>query len=204
MHCSLERELQIPLEEKLLAPEEEPQEVTKQPQIEEKRVETTTHDKPSKEARKRTKEAKILLQDARENVGDPSNSYTQRRSPDQYTSYMDLMSELVETDPSSFEEEVQKLVWVDVMVKEYDSIIRNNVWEVVPRTTDKSVVSSRWLYKVKKAANGSVEKHKAIFVARGFSQVEGIDYDEKFAPVTRYSSIISILALSAQMGWKIH
>jgi len=66
------------------------------------------------------------------------------------------------------------------------------------------VVSSRWLYKVKQAADGSVEKHKARFVARGFSQVEGIDYDETFAPIARYSSIRSMLALSAQMGWKIH
>jgi hypothetical protein len=69
---------------------------------------------------------------------------------------------------------------------------------------DKSVVGSRWIYKVKQAADGSVEKYKARFVARGFSQIEGIDYDETFAPVTRYSSIRSILALSAQMGWRIH
>ena len=53
------------------------------------------------------------------------------------------------------------------------------------------------MYKVKKEKIGSVEKHKTIFVARGFSQVEGIDYDETFAPFTRYSSIRSILALSA-------
>eukprot|EP00253_Pinus_taeda_P013665 PITA_13665 len=50
---------------------------------------------------------------------------------------------------------------------------------------DKSVVSSRWLYKVKQAADGSVEKHKARFVARGFSQVKGIDYDETFSLVAR-------------------
>jgi len=50
-------------------------------------------------------------------------------------------------------------------------------------------VSSHWLYKVKQATDGSVEKHKARFVAHGFSQVEGIDYDETFAPVARYSSI---------------
>eukprot|EP00253_Pinus_taeda_P035309 PITA_35309 len=87
---------------------------------------------------------------------------------------------------------------------EYDSIVRNCVWDVVPRPEDKSVVSSRWLYKVKQAANGSVEKHKASFVARGFSQVKGIDYDETFSPLERYSSIRSMLALSAQMGWKIH
>jgi hypothetical protein len=117
---------------------------------------------------------------------------------------MALVGECVETEPSSFEEAVQQPVWVDAMVEEYDSIIRNSVWDVVPRPQDKSVVSSRWLYKVKQAADGSVEKHKARFVARGFSQVEGIDYDETFAPVARYSSIRSMLALSAQMGWKIH
>ena len=70
---------------------------------------------------------------------------------------------------------------------------------MVPRPENKSVVSSHCLYKVKQAADGSVEKHKARFVARGFSQVEGIDYDETFAPITRYSFIISMLALSTQM-----
>eukprot|EP00253_Pinus_taeda_P029149 PITA_29149 len=90
------------------------------------------------------------------------------------------------------------------MVEEYDSIIHNSIWDIVPRSEDKSVVSSRWLYKVKKATAGSVEKHKARFVARGFSQVEGINYDETFDPVVRYSFIISMLALLAQMGWKIH
>ena len=66
------------------------------------------------------------------------------------------------------------------------------------------MVSSRWLYKVKQAVDGSVEKHKARFLAGGFSQVEGIDYDETFSHVARYSSIRLMLALSNQMGWKIH
>eukprot|EP00253_Pinus_taeda_P011278 PITA_11278 len=57
------------------------------------------------------------------------------------------------------------------MVKEYDSIVCNGVWDVVPRSKDKSRVRSRWLYKVKHTTYGSVEKHKARFVARGFSQV---------------------------------
>ena len=95
-------------------------------------------------------------------------------------------------------------IWVDAMVEEYYSIIRNSAWEVVPRLKRKSVVGSRWIYKVKQTTYGSLEKNKARFVARGFSQVEGIDYDETFAPVARYSSIRSILALSAQMGWQIY
>jgi hypothetical protein len=77
-------------------------------------------------------------------------------------------------------------------------------WEVVPRIEGKSVVTSRWLYKIKYAADGSIEKHKARFVARGFSQIEGIDYDETFAPVARYTSIMSIMAIAIEMCWKIH
>ena len=55
-----------------------------------------------------------------------------------------------------------------------------------------------------KVADKIIEKYKARFVAKGHSQVEGIDYEETFAHVARYSSIRSILALVAQMGWKIH
>ena len=58
------------------------------------------------------------------------------------------------------------------------------------------MVGSRWIYKVKQAADGSVEKYKARFVARGFSQIKGIDYEDTFAPVTSYSSIQMILDLS--------
>jgi hypothetical protein len=66
------------------------------------------------------------------------------------------------------------------------------------------MVGSRWIYKVKQAVDGSVAKYKARFVAGGFSQIEGIDYGETFSPVTRYSSIRSILSHSAKMGWCIH
>ena len=108
------------------------------------------------------------------------------------------------TEPSSFEEEMQQPIWIDTMVEEYESIVRNSAWEIFPRLVGKLVVGSIWIYKVKKVADGSVYKYKAIFVAQGFSQVEGIDYEETFAPVAWYSSIRSILALSAQMGWQIH
>ena len=64
--------------------------------------------------------------------------------------------------------------------------------------------TSRWLYKVNHAANGSMEKYKAWFVVRGFSQVEGVDYDETFAPVARFSSIRAVISVVAEMAWKIH
>jgi hypothetical protein len=90
------------------------------------------------------------------------------------------------------------------MTEEYQFIIKNDVWEIVPRPKRKDVVSSKWLYKIKHVADGSIEKYKARSVARGFSQKEGIDYEETFAPVARYTSIRTIIALSAKMKWKLH
>jgi hypothetical protein len=81
------------------------------------------------------------------------------------------------------------------MIEEYESILKNDVWEVVPRPQGKSVVTSKWIYKKKHAADGSVEKFKARFVACGFSQKEGIDYDEIFSPIARYTSIRVIISL---------
>ena len=92
----------------------------------------------------------------------------------------------------------------DAMIEEYRSIMKTDVWDVVPRPEGKLVVTSKWIYKIKHAANSSIEKYKARFVARGFSQKEGIDYEETFAPIARYTSIRSVLALVAVMKWKIH
>ena len=55
------------------------------------------------------------------------------------------------------------------MIEEYQSIMKNDVWDVVPRPEGKLVVTSKWIYKIKHAADGSIEKYKAIFFARGFS-----------------------------------
>jgi hypothetical protein len=90
------------------------------------------------------------------------------------------------------------------MVEEYASFMKNDVREVVPRLEGKSMIGSRWIYKIKHAANTSVEKFKARFVAKGFSLKEGIDYDETFPPVARYTSIRAVISIAAEMGWKIH
>jgi len=110
---------------------------------------------------------------------------------------MALMTELVESEPCSFEDVVEKPVCVDAMVEEYEAIRKNNVWEVDPRQTNKLVVGLRWIFKGKHATDGSIEKYKAIFIAKGFSQVEGIEYERTFAPIERYSSIRSIISLVA-------
>jgi hypothetical protein len=90
------------------------------------------------------------------------------------------------------------------MTEEYHSIMKNDVWDIVPKPKGKSVVTSKWIYKIKHATDGSVKKYKVRFVARGFSQVEGIDYEETFSPIARYNSICTIIELAASMGWRLH
>ena len=69
------------------------------------------------------------------------------------------------------------------------------------------MVYSKWIFKIKHVSNGSIEKYKEIFVARGFSHKEGIDYEETFSPVARYTSIRTIMALDSMMkehlGWML-
>ena len=90
------------------------------------------------------------------------------------------------------------------MVEEYGSMMKNDVYEVVPRPEGKSIVTYKWLYKIKYVADGSIEKYKARFVARGFSQIEGVDYEETFTPIARYASIRSVISIAVEMGWKVH
>ena len=114
------------------------------------------------------------------------------------------MSHIIHTEPSCHGEVAGQQVWKDAMTKEYQSIMKNDVWDIVPRPEGKFVVTSKWIYKIKHAIDGSVEKYKVRFVARGFSQVEGIDYEDTFAHVSRYTSIHTIISLAASMGWRLH
>ena len=117
---------------------------------------------------------------------------------------MALTGNLIDEEPTCFEEASNKEEWMDSTIEEYQSILKNDVWEVVPRLKDKLVVSSKWIFKTKNLADGNIEMFKARFVAQGFSQKEGIDYEETFSPVAIYTSIKTILALASEMKWKLH
>lgn len=68
------------------------------------------------------------------------------------------------------------------MNEEYQTIMKKGISDIIPRPKDKFVVTSKWIYKIKNAPDGSLDKHKEIFLARWFSKIKGINYEETFAP----------------------
>ena len=102
-------------------------------------------------------------------VGALKKQVRDSRPPKRFGSYIAMVTDIIETEPSSYEEASTQSVWRESMMEEYASIMKNDVWEVVPRPEGKSVVTSRWLYKIKYVADGSIKKYKARFVTRGFS-----------------------------------
>ena len=113
-----------------------------------------------------------------------------------------LMSSILDSEPSTYDELVGQQCWKEAMMEEYESIMKNDVWEVVSRPDGKSVVTFKWIFKIKHAADGSIDKYRARFVARGFSQKEGVDSDEMLAPVAHYTSIRTIIDIALYMGWR--
>lgn len=89
--------------------------------------------------------------------------------------------------------------WLEAMQSELKSLVDNNTWEVVELPNDRKAIKNKWVFAKKLNAAGSTVKFKARLCAKGFSQREGIDYTETFAPVARYTSLRYILAVAAEM-----
>ena len=94
-------------------------------------------------------------------------------------------------------------LWRDALNLEYKSLIDNDTWDLVPPPNG-VIVGSKWVFKVKRDVSGELDRFKARLVAQGYSQSQGTDYDEVFAPVARYSAIRSLLALANAKDWEIH
>ena len=97
-----------------------------------------------------------------------------------------------------------RLQWEEAMKVEIEKLKKWKTWKVVPKPEGVNIVGSKWVFKLKKDANGNVTSHRARLVTQGFTQVHGIDFDDTFAPIARMTSIRTVLALAARYDWEIH
>jgi hypothetical protein len=79
-----------------------------------------------------------------------------------------------------------------------------DVYEIVPQPKGQKVIRSKWVFHVKRGPNRSIQKYKAWIIAQGFTQVQGIDFDQTFAPITKFSSLHTVFALAAEQNLKVH
>ena len=86
---------------------------------------------------------------------------------------------------------------MEAMKVEYEALMKNETWDLVPYPNEKNVIGNKWIYKVKFNSVGDIEKYKARLVAKGFAQKYGVDYKETFTIVAKMPIVKIILALSA-------
>lgn len=89
------------------------------------------------------------------------------------------------------------------MQEEFNALLRNNTWTLVPPRPGFNIVGCKWVYKTKRKADGSIERYKARLVAKGFHQQQGIDFDETFSPVVKAPTTRVVLSLACAYGWPL-
>ena len=94
--------------------------------------------------------------------------------------------------------------WYRATNDEVKALQDNETWDLVRPPTDGDVIPGKWVYKVKLEPSGRVDKYKARYVAKGFKQVEGLDYFESFAPACKPDPFRILLQLSAKQGHVMH
>jgi transposase InsO family protein len=110
-------------------------------------------------------------------------------------------------EPNSYKEALRSSCaekWKSAMDDEYNSLQSNGTWRLVPRPTDQNVIGSRWTFKLKLGPDGEVVRHKARLVAQGYSQTQGIDFDEVFSPVAHRTTIRALLSYANSNDLHIH
>ena len=93
--------------------------------------------------------------------------------------------------------------WKEAMDREIVTLEKAGTWDTVPRPAGKNIVGSKWVFWVKRKADGSLDKYKARLVARGFTQIFGVDYFTTYSPVAKLTSFRAILAIAARHDWDI-
>lgn len=106
-------------------------------------------------------------------------------------------------EPHTYKQASLHTCWQDAMQNEYNALMRNNTWSLVPCPSNVNIVGCKWIYRVKRKSDGLIERYKARLVAQGFSQEAGVDYFETFSLVIKPTTIHLVLSIAISNHWCI-
>jgi hypothetical protein len=90
------------------------------------------------------------------------------------------------------------------MEEEYDALITNNTWDLVPHPVGSNIVIGKWIFKHKFNSDGTLKQYKTRWVLCGFTQRHSVDYDETFSPVVKPTTVLTVLSLAVPHSWLVH
>lgn len=106
-------------------------------------------------------------------------------------------------EPTCVEEALGDSRWVSVMDVEHQALLKNRTWHLVPAPKGKNIIGCKWVYKVKRKADGTIDRYKARLVAKGYKQRYEIDYEDTFSPVVKAATIRLVLSVAVSRGWSL-
>jgi hypothetical protein len=113
----------------------------------------------------------------------------------------------IDSEPTTYNEAVGASdgdKWMAAINDEYASLMENKTWTLTPLPKGRKAIGCKWVFRVKRNADGSIEKYKARLCAKGYSQVKGLDFNETFAPVAKFSSLRILLSIAAVQDLEVH
>lgn len=110
----------------------------------------------------------------------------------------------IDHEPVSYKQAQNDLKWQEAMQQEITALETNQTWEIVLAPTHKKPIASKWVFKLKRKLDETIDQYKARLVAKGFKQLEGINYTESFFPIAKLVTIRLFLAIAASHSWPVH
>ncbi|KAK2451550.1 putative mitochondrial protein [Trifolium repens] len=133
-------------------------------------------------------------------IGNPEQGITTRRSNDVVANscFVSMF------EPKNVKEALTDEFWIEAMQEELNQFKISEVWDLVPRPDKVNVKGTKWIYKNKTDEKGVITRNKARLVAQGYTQVEGLDFEETFAAVARLESIRLLLGVACILKFKLY